>query len=152
MAGSGPVIDISMLGNKELSRQFDQLEPKVQKRLFRKGVRDAMRPVLKTAKELVPADTGDLRRSLKLRAGKRKRNVIRMTVMTGTREKLKLPDKGGGYYPMSVEAGYFDKRLRRHVAARPYMRPALHKNKQLMLAILGKHVRAAIASSTRRAA
>ena len=64
---------ISLSGDKKLDRALKAMGPKLTKKILRKAVRRAAKPVLTTARARVPIDEGDLKRSLKIRAMKRSR-------------------------------------------------------------------------------
>jgi HK97 gp10 family phage protein len=64
---------VTITGLKELDRQLGELPKALGKKIVRKAVREAARPVLADAKAAVPVDSGDLKKSLKLKAFKRSR-------------------------------------------------------------------------------
>jgi hypothetical protein len=100
---SSPFVDISLIGDKKLAETFRKMEFKAQKKVFRQAVREASKPILQKAKELVPVDTGNLRDSLKLRALPFRPGVIGVTVMTGKRSELGIAADDKHFYPAIIE-------------------------------------------------
>lgn len=111
------VFAIDVVGAPELKAQLAALEPKVAKKLTRKAMREAQKIVLADAKRLVPVDTGQLRKSLAIRALKRSRS--RFGVSVQTKEGL---FKGEQFYGGFIELGT------KKMEAKPYLRPALYDN------------------------
>ena len=110
---------LEVQGFADLERKLQELPAKLSKKAARKGLRAGAKIVADRAKQLVPTDTGRLRRSIKVRAGQRSRKNISVLVLTGTREELGIPASARGYYPMAIEAGSSK------TPAQPYMRPAV---------------------------
>jgi len=127
--------DISMLGNKELSRKLNKLEPALQKKVILPSLRRGAKLVLSAARANVTVVTG--KKSFAIRQGltikgfkgkKRSRNRVSVDVRSPTREELtSLLGPGVGkdvltsqyYYPAHVELG--TKKTR----ALPFLRPAV---------------------------
>jgi HK97 gp10 family phage protein len=103
--------------------QLNRLEPKLKAKIGRKAARKvAKETVYKTAREKVPVKSGDLKKSIKVRALKRSRknkHKVGARVVTG-------PGffKGEQYYGGFVEYGT------RRMAAQPFMRPAAIENRK----------------------
>lgn len=75
---------VVITGDKELDRKLAKLEPKLQKKLSRQATRKAAKDiVLPAAQAAVPANTGELEDSLKVRAVTRSRNRIGHMVVAG---------------------------------------------------------------------
>jgi HK97 gp10 family phage protein len=108
---------IDVIGAPELKAVLAALEPKVAKKLTRQAMRKAQKIVLADAKRLVPVDTGQLKKSLSIRALKRSRS--RFGVSVQTKEGL---FKGEQFYGGFIELGT------KKMQARPYLRPALYDN------------------------
>lgn len=127
-------IDISILGVPELQKKLAALPWALQRKIMRKALRLAGKPVLATAKAMVPVDTGALKKGLKLRAIKRNsRGIIGVRVTTPSREALGL-EKDEAYYPAVLEFGIQGK------PAHPYMRPAIETNRSKSLDIIKTEV------------
>lgn len=76
-------VTITLTGDKKLDRLFSSLPKKVQGKVIRPALREAAKIISAKAKTNAPVDTGLLRESLRVRAGKRTRkNVIRVLVQT----------------------------------------------------------------------
>ena len=114
----------SFTGAKRDIKKLDQLILALPKSLANKGARKATRAqakiVLEDAKALVPIDTGELERSLKVKARKRSRRnkgTVGHAVTTG--QQLFVDDQ---FYGAFVELGTQKKE------ADPFLRPALWGN------------------------
>ena len=110
LMGSGghrPIIEID---KKELSNLINDLErllpPKRgTKTIVRQAMRKAMQPMLSKLKELVPKDTGQLRKSLALINGKGRRDSF-PSVYVGPRVKGAYADmQKSGFYMYFLEYG-----------------------------------------------
>lgn len=108
------------MDTRELDAQLTALPKSLANKGARKATRAAAKVVLEDAKRLVPIDTGELERSLKVRARKRSRRnkgTVGHAVVTG--EDL---FRGDQFYGGFVELGT------QHREADPYLRPALWGN------------------------
>jgi len=137
-------VDVSLIGDKRLNRKLRRLPLKVQRKVVRQALREAGRPVLATAKRIVPVRTGNLRDGLKLRAIKPRGGQFGVAIKTPTREDLGLPATGGGYYPAHIELGT------RNTPAQPYLRPAMDQNRKKSIGILRRQIGAGIEREARR--
>lgn len=81
-------IDISLFGDKQLKRNFDDLSTKLQKKYTRKALREGAKIVANTWKATVPVDTGDYRAGIKVRSMKRSRSRIGIRIASPTRKFL----------------------------------------------------------------
>ena len=94
-------------GVDEMIAKLRQLRGPAMKKVYRKAMREAARPVLATAKQIVPIATSKLQRSLKIRALRRSRKLIGVQVTPGTRAELGLSgDAETGFYPSQIELGF----------------------------------------------
>ena len=133
------MISIQVLGDEGLQRMLNAFPVAMQRKIVKKALREAGRPVLASAKAKVPVGTGALKRSLRLRVlTRQKRGRFGVQIHTGVRGKLGIPEDAPYYYPMAVEVGTG------RMAARPYMRPALRENKALCLRIAAQEIRRGI--------
>lgn len=112
-------------GVKEIQAKLAALEPKVGRRIVRTALRKAAKPILTMARALVPVDSGDLKRSIKIRNLKKRRRSYAIAVGTG-------PGwfQGDEYYGGIVEFGADN------VAAQPFLRPAFDANSDAAQKIL----------------
>lgn len=134
---------VIVTGVAQLDAVLRTLEPKIQKKFTRKSLRNVGKLVMAAAKAIVQAEayfTGTLYKAFKLRAVKRKRNAIGVSMFIN-REKLFAnytaeyghppnPRKGETephYYPASIEFGFTRPDGTEVPAIRP-MRRALYDN------------------------
>jgi len=133
------IVDIRLLGDVELQRKLQRLPIVLQRKVVRESLRRGGKPVLEEAKRLVPADTGALKASIKLRATerggrKKRRGEFGVYVQTGTREELGISADAKYYYPAAVELGT-DK-----MPARSYLRAAVDNKRAESIAIIAQEV------------
>lgn len=124
-------------GADQLRRTLRRLsEGREVRALIRKSLRMAAGPVLETSRLLAPFLSGDLRRSLKIRAARRSRKRIAVVVRPGTRAELGIPSTAKGYYPAHVAIGARGGRLK----ATRYLRDSMEQNRQGSIQILGTQI------------
>jgi len=136
-------IDISIFGDKKLEKQFKKLDLKLQKKTIKKALRDSAKIVKNTAKARVGVRSGKLKKSLKVRTEKGlKRGQFGIVVVTGTREELNIDADDKYYYPAAVEFGT------KNLPAKPYLRPAIDENRDLIFDLIASRIRSAIKGFT----
>ena len=81
-AGGGIGGAIRLEGAAELEKKLRSLDAKVANKISKKAVRAGAKVVLTKAKQLVPKKSKLLSKSLKVRAGKRRKGTIRVSVQT----------------------------------------------------------------------
>lgn len=110
------------------------------------AARQAFKPVLEAARALVPVDTGELRDALRLTVLKPKGGdavvVVGLRIGSGTKGSKKLPPARRWHW---VELGTV------HMAAHPFLRPALDQNAQGVLDALKDEIAKSIAKIQRKA-
>lgn len=89
-------------GLKETIKKLQNLEPKVAKKVVRKTLRTGAKIMQTEVKQNVPVDEGNLRKSLKVKAGKRKKGSISVAVTTSAEDNLY---KGDQFYGAFQEFG-----------------------------------------------
>lgn len=95
-------MEMEIKGLEDVVRQLGDLPNKVGKKIIRQALRKASRPILETAKQWCPEDTGQLRDSIKLRAIKRSRSGrIGIRVSCSDQEYV-----GRQFYGAFQELGY----------------------------------------------
>ena len=134
MAGMG--VDISFLGDKQLSRKLSRLDNKMQRSIVRKALRQAAAPVLGGAKALAPVLTGRMRDSLRIRASKGRRGTIGVVIETGKRDELGISKDDQYFYPTVIEYKY-----------KSFMRASLDANQQAAFAIAKQFIKSQVESS-----
>lgn len=140
----------------KLIHEFQKLAFETQAKVIDGVLDKGSRLVLAAAKSLAPADTGALYLHLKIKGksafarggGLRENSRFKRSIVTGTRREMMIDPNVKGYYPFSIEYGY-----RRangvHVPARPYMRPALEQNKELIRGNMAREIKRAVEKSIR---
>lgn len=168
------IVKYEFTGFKELQEVFKELGqdfgPKDQNNILRSGVRQAMNPVLATARTLAPIDTGALHASLQLEVRRPTQKDRRSKYITATdtiigavttapgkklatktykhaktnKKVIGIRSDGRAQF---MEYG-FDHYSREvgsaSVPAQPFMRPALESNSQNVIDSLAGHLRTAI--------
>lgn len=119
---------MSVLGVPELDKRLDELERGAAMKVVRPALRAGMKAVLPFVLALVPQLTGNLARSIKLRALKRKKGRVGIEIVTGTRDQLGIPADSPWYYPAHVELGT------EHAPATSFMRAGLKSGQGSALA------------------
>jgi HK97 gp10 family phage protein len=117
VAAKGSIV---VTGIKEIDSKLKTLEPKIQRKVLRQAMRSGMKLVFQEALQRVPVLTGLLKKNIKLRAMKRKRNRAGLLVQVKSDEGLVKVSKAGTryWYPAAVEWGHGT------VPPHPFMRPA----------------------------
>lgn len=161
MAGRRAPISLKIEGLKPYLKAMQSLKGSAQRRVLRKAITDATKPVLKTAKAKAPKDSGLLRKSLgrKTVTLKKRATVIGMvgprtgfkkevTVRRSAR-KPSVEIRDPNRYAHLVEFGTS------HSAARPFLRPAwdanLSKVKTIMTKRMGKEIEIEAAKAAKKA-
>jgi len=161
------LVDISLTGDKRLQRKLNRLPVVVQRKIVRRAAREAMRPVLATAKQLAPVLQGGgppervpglMRDTIKIKALKpstwqKKRHTFGIVVCTAPREVLGIAPDDPYYYPAAVEFGHEASGWYAGgppVPAYPFMRPAMDQNRRTAINIFSQHVAAELLSEARR--
>jgi len=120
-------IDVDITGLREIERALKRLPTRTVERISRKALSAGARLVRDDARRRAPFRTGRLKKSIKVKARRSRRNVITVSVLTKVR------------YSHLVELGTherFVKKNKRFVGAmpaRPFMRPALEVNRHKAL-------------------
>ena len=120
-------IEFVLEGANELKQKLKELDGGREiNNLIRRTVKTAAKPVLVQARRLAPVgETGRLRRTLKLRSGKRSKRLISAIVQTGTRAALGISSSAKGYYPAHVALGTKAKGKRAARPAQKFLRGAM---------------------------
>lgn len=94
---------LTITGVKAVDKKLAQLEKKIQKKVLRQAMRQAMKPLLTDVKEDAPVDTGLLKSSLKIKAGRRSRDTISVVVQSGEGDF-----RGDTFYASFNELGFHE--------------------------------------------
>lgn len=116
--------DISVLGMADFEADWNAIPDKIQAGPLRKALRAGARLFETAIVATAPRASGRMAETIEVKAKPQARKgIIRMVVLTGTREALGIPyrTKRGaprGYYPMSIEYGWFPSNVGRTEAAK----------------------------------
>ena len=123
-------VDFKIEGLKDLEKELLRIEKSVARKTLRGALSDALKPSQKRAKQLVPVDTHNLRRSIKRSSWFHQRR--------GAIAKLRAGGKvrGGGdpFYARMVEFGTVK------MQAKPFMRPAFYGHERETIDIFKRRV------------
>lgn len=138
-------VTIRLEGARELHRELKKLERKAATKISRKALRDGAKVILKETKSAAPKRSGLLQRSLKVKAGKRKKDTVRFRVQTAGGDY-----KGEAFYGAFVEYGHKagSRKLgakRRDVKPNPYMGPAFEKSKEKAARVIVESIKHGLA-------
>lgn len=97
-----PKFEVS--GQRAISRAMKRLGPKLAKKPIRKGARAGAKVLAAEVRRRAPKRTGNLRKQVKVRAGKRSRNRIEVLASTGDPRSANL-NSGDGFYGGMVNYG-----------------------------------------------
>ncbi len=134
------IIDISMLGDKALTKKLGLLPGRLQKKVLRKSMRDAAKPILKDIRQAISAirvtgfHTDPLRKGMKLRSLKRSRSRIGVMIMAPTRDVLGIPSDADYYYPAHIELGTLNNE------SQPFMREPFNDKRATTLNTIKRDV------------
>lgn len=133
-----------LLGVDELVEKLKMLRGPAMKKVYRQAMREAARPVLSTAKQIVRIDSGRLQKSLKIRALRRSRKLIGVQITPGSRGELGIPGKSKGFYPTHIELGFKRKGGKTKFPGNRYLRDALLLEKTDAMRIINARITAGI--------
>ena len=122
-------VSIKLEGAEELERQLKGLDETLRKKAYRKALTKGANVVLKSAKEKVPVDTGNLKRSLAKKVTVSKREHSARIGWTQGKQA-----KHDAYYGHMVEYGTM------RSAAQPFMRPSLDNHEDDVLDAYGEAI------------
>ena len=95
---------ISIEGDKKLQKKLSKMLPAAAKKAVRKGTRDGCKIIAKEAKSRAPVETGQLKRSIKVRAIKANRKSVGCRVVC--QFKNKEGETQAVFYAPFVEFGH----------------------------------------------
>lgn len=138
------LIDISMLGDKKLQRDLNRLGVKIGKKILRQAMRAEQKTTASLIKQKAPVDTGAHRDHIRVAAAKgQRRGYFGITIRTGTREELGIPQSDRGYYPIVLERGG-KKKTGQVILARPHMGPAFDSRREAASRNVAEFIRRAV--------
>src|SRR5689334_6562106 len=99
---AAPGMRLSIKGLGDLQKRLRSLEPRVARKVITQSLREGAKIVAAEARRLVPVDTGQLKKSIKVRTGKARKGRKSVIVMTGNQNLF----KGQQFYAGFVEYGH----------------------------------------------
>lgn len=108
-------------GFRRLDKKLKKMVAKDAKKAIRQATRPALKPVLQESKQTVPVKSGQLKKSLKIRALPRSRRFFGSRVTSGAGKNQKL---GNAFYGAFIELGT------KRIKAREFMKNAANKKKK----------------------
>lgn len=140
--------DISLLGDKELSRKLDLLPKKVQRTLLGRALKIGGKLLKPKVIAAVPVDTGLLKQMMEKQNFKvykaKRRGDIRMGMPMPTRDQMGIAPGGKWYYPAHVEYGHGN------VPAKSYIRKPIDENAQMFHTEVGRALGAQIEAEAKK--
>lgn len=118
-------------GLEELERTLRELPDKVEKKVVSQALRKGLKPIQKEAKNLAPVLSGQLKKAIKIRAGKRKKGQVSVNVIIGDKDFQ-------NFYPKFIEYGTSK------LPANPFMRTAYANKKAEAIGIIEIEIAAGI--------
>lgn len=103
-------VDISVLGDKVLSRRFNALASKMQAKILKKTFRVIAKDIKASANSRIPIGPSKekgrhLKGALKVRVPKKKKGLVSIEVQTPQREVIGVSPDDEFYYPSALELG-----------------------------------------------
>ena len=131
--GSFKGISVELVGTKELEKAFKDMEADMRNRLAENAASKAGDMVVQDAKALAPVDTEALRDSIgkEIKRGKRGSFVQVGSTIGDT-------SQAHGYYAFFIEYGTSK------MAPKPFLRPALDKNRNTIMQIFTREIMSAV--------
>jgi HK97 gp10 family phage protein len=118
--------EVKIEGMEEMKKKLETIEPAVRKKLVRKALRAGAKVITKQCKADAPARSGLLRSKIRVRAGKRKRNLIRMNVSIGKKD-FQGDTFYAGFVDRGRKSGKRGSRNRRPIAGSRFLEKAFDK-------------------------
>ena len=148
------MIEIGLLGDKNLENMLRQLPNRGQKTAVNKALRASakrLRPKLAAA---TPVDQGRLKKAMekaKIRAIKR-RNQTGVGIALPMRAELGIPADAKGYYPTAIEYGFYSVRAGRMIPAQRFIRNTVDTERPTEIPAIGRDLGRAITEQARKEA
>lgn len=128
---------IKINGSKDLIRKLKDVPDKVINKGLRKGTRAAGKIVKRSASQSAPSLTGNLKRSFKVRALKRKVGRV------GARVTLNLQGEKSAFYGSFQDLG-FTLRNGKRIAGKHFMKKAISDNQEQIFKVIEDSINQAI--------
>ena len=134
------MFSFEVIGLNLIERKLKNMEPKLAKKIVRSSLRKAAKPVLQAAKANCPYLSGDLKKSLKVRALKKRKHSYAVGVSSSNKKHWY---KGDQFYAAFIEFGT------NKMPARPFLRSAYDTQGERARKILINELKAGIAGATK---
>lgn len=105
------VVDLSLIGDKQVAKALSKLAVKEQNKAMTKGLKAGGRLVQQRAIANAPQDTGKLKSGIEVRMRTRK-GLKKAEVRTKSREFFGIPADSNFYYPAIIEYGSTDRGIK----------------------------------------
>ena len=82
-AGGGSSISFTIEGSDKIIRKLKSMDRKIARKIMRQSLRDSAKRFKKAIEDEAPVDSGDLKKSVKVRSGKKSRNYVSVLAQIG---------------------------------------------------------------------
>lgn len=141
--------------------QLKAISNELSAKVLPQAMRAAFRRVQKTARELVPVDSGDMREAIRIAAGKPKTTRvdaavvgIKIAAMTAKAKQARVAaavfNEGQTKRLPPSRRWHFIEMGTKHQAPKPFLRPALDQNAQAVVDDMAGQLRKKIAAAAKR--
>lgn len=126
-------------GLKELNKQLGQLAADLRPKVLKSAVRAAFKPVLASAQEKVPVDTGELRAGIVIATAQKDTTVAAGLTIVNNSAALKQGRMAAAAFGQAQGRGDPARRWHltelgtRNQAAQPFLRPAIDENQDTVV-------------------
>lgn len=100
------MMDVSLHGIGELQAQLARLSGRENRSAVSKAMRAGANIIKDRIAQLVPVDSGNLKRGIKVRSAKTRRGSVAFSILLPSRERLSIDHGDKYYYPIAVEYGH----------------------------------------------
>lgn len=139
---------VYLTGDKQADRRLKAIEAKLAGKIVRQATRQALKPVHLAARRNAPKDSGQLRRSIKIRALPRSRSRVGARVTSGSG---KSDFTGEAYYGGFQEWGWVaGTNNRRRIKGKEFMGRAAKDKRQSAVTIYRGHIRRELEREARK--
>jgi HK97 gp10 family phage protein len=132
-------LTVKVEGLREIERAMKELGVQASNRIARSALNRSATPVVKRAKQLVPVDTGALRKAITKRLRRQRRGSDRQTILIGV-------ERPRSRIAHLIEFGTA------HQAAQPFLRPSLDESVSDVLRVQREAMAAGIERETKKLA
>ena len=153
-----PVVDISMIGDKELEQMLKKLPDIAQRKVVAAAARKSSKRSISLVVQAVSGnpvgvDTGRLLTGMALAKPQKQpsKEAVVYYMFLPSRDQLNIAYDDLFFYPLHVEYGYID-RNGHAVSAKSYLRSTIDDNKKMLVSQMGMDIRKGIIRNMKRLA